>query len=244
MPTQDYPQPFLVPALAALKHKQRIKRMDYSIASKAIDAIRLIKAGDKDFPLEEDDPMLDDIKAQMNQRDNAFVDTIYTLYVNHTVQAEWIYPPLDALLSQDKYNAPNTDILVAMGFSKVMLIGESERSNAGQQNNSMVGPLATLQEMRRLILRWVTDLYKELRDDNGFVNIPTPTFRPITAGDLAALASFAIQAQTARAASKDLIARMLGSDYETEIDQIKYEDEADPPPEPIEPESSTPPSGE
>lgn len=230
MPTQDYPQPYLVPALAALKHKQRIKRMDYSIASKAIDAIRLVTAGSDDFPLEEDDPMLGDLKMQMNSRDNSFTDTIYTLFTNHTVKMEWIFPPLDALLSQDKYAAPNSDILVAMGFSKVLLIGESERSNAGQQNNSTIGPIATLNELRQAVLRWTSQLYAELAEENGFSTYPKPAFRPLSAGDLAALTNFAVEAVKMRALSRDTIARLVGSDFDTEYEQRTFEDTLDPAP--------------
>lgn len=246
MPTQDYPQPYLVAALSALKHKQRIKRMDYSIASKALDAIRLVKAGSDEFPLEEDDPMLQQLKDQINNRDNKLIDSIYTLFTNHTVSMEWIFPPLDALLSDMKYKEPNADIFFALGFSKVLIIGESDKSNAGQSSNSTIGPMAMLQELRRAILRWVTELYQELAEDNSFVNYPIPQFRPINSGDLAALATFAIQAMKGRAISKDLVARFLGSDYQSEKEQIDTEDGADPFLAPIDPTAvveTTPPQG-
>lgn len=234
MPTQDYPQPYLVPALAALKHKQRIKRMDYSIASKAIDAIRLVTAGNDEFPLEEDDPMLGDLKLQMNGRDNQHTDTIYTLFTNHTVAMQWVFPPLDALLSQDKYAAPNSDILTAMGFSKVLLIGEAERSNAGQQGNSTLGPLSTLNEVRQAVLRWVAGLYRELADENNFPVVPKPAFKPFNAGDVSALANFALEAVRLRALSRDTLARLIGSDFDTEHEQRAIEEQLDP--EPVEQE--------
>lgn len=233
LPTQDYPQPFLVPALSALKHKQRIKRMDYNIATKAVESFLLVNVGNDQFPITEDSTVLEDLKDQMNNRDSRFMDIIYRLFTNHTVKATWVYPPLDALLSEDKYNAPNADILSAFGFSKVLLQGENEKSNAGNSNNSTVGPLSTLSELRRVLLRWVRHVYEDLAELNDFTDIPVPYFRPVNGGDLNSLASFALSAVEKRAISRDLVARMLGSDFDTELEQIQYEERVDPAPEPV-----------
>lgn len=222
MPTQDYPQPFLVPALAALKHKQQIKRMDYSIASKMLGAIRQVKVGDKDDPVEEDDGRLEQVRDQMSAQAEGN-DSIYTLYTDHTVEIGWVYPPLDALLSENKYLEPNADIFFAFGFSKVLLVGESGRSNTNTAGTSMLGPLATLNEIRRALLNWVSDLYIELANDNGFVNVPEPDFTIMQTGDLASLATFAMQAVQAGALSKDTIARLLGSSFQREQQQIDAE---------------------
>ncbi len=223
----DYPQPFLVPALAALKHKLRIKQMDYSIATRALEAIRLIKAGSDEFPVTEEDSVLSDIEQQINaSKASLYNEIIYSLFTNHTVTVEWIYPPLDALLSEQKYNEPNAEIFLAMGFSRVLLVGEALRSNSSQSIASTLGPVSTLNELRRGLLTWVRELYKDLAERNGFKNIPEPLFRPIPLGDIAALAQFAIQAAKIGALSKDTVAQYFGTDFETENQQIESEEQA------------------
>lgn len=223
----DYPQPFLVPALAALKHKLRIKQMDYSIATRALEAIRLIKAGSDEFPVTEEDTILDDIKNQVSaSKAVANNEIVYSLFTNHTVTVEWVYPPLDALLSEQKYNEPNAEIFLAMGFSRVLLVGEALRSNSSQSIASTLGPVSTLNELRRGLLTWVKELYRDLADRNGFKNIPEPLFRPIPLGDIAALAQFAIQAAKIGAVSKDTVAQYFGTDFETENQQIESEEAA------------------
>lgn len=220
----DYPQPFLVPALAALKHKTRIKQMDYTIATRAIEAIRHVKAGDKDFPLTEDDTSLEDIKSQLRAREyNGIAETIYTLFTNHTVSVEWVFPPLDALLNDAKYVEPNADIFLALGFPRVLLVGESNRSNAGQASTSIQGPVSTLNEFRTKILAWIKELYWEYADLNGFKNIPEPTFSPISLADVSSLVQYAIEAAKIGVLSKTAIAQMFGSDYETEAEQTRFE---------------------
>lgn len=230
-PNGDWPQPFLVPALSALKHKLRIKQMDYSIATRAIEAIRLIKAGSDKFPVLEDDGTLDDLKAQMAARNAYSNEAIYTLFANHTVNVEWVFPPLEALLSDGKYTEPNAEVFMAMGFSRVLLVGETLRSNASQTVTATLGPVATLNELREKLLEWVQVLYRDLAEANGFKNTPIPYFLPIQAADAASLAQFAIEAAKIGALSKDTVAQMFGKDYINEREQIDSESEVEDKPE-------------
>lgn len=222
MPTADYPQSYLVPALAPLKHKQRIKQMDYSIATKAIEAVMLINAGNDNYPVTDDDTTLEDIRTQMTNNVRT-AENIYRLFANHTVKISWIYPPLDALLSDVKYNEPNAEIFMAMGFSRVLLTGEAGKSNAGSSVSSTMGAIATLSEMRGNLLRWVKELYKDMAEENGFKYVPEPMFSTIAAADTVALAQYAIEAVKLGALSKNTISRMFGTDFETEHQQIEAE---------------------
>lgn len=218
----DWPQPFLVPALASLKHKWRIKAMDYSIATRALEAVQHIRAGNDEYPVEEGDPTLKQIEETLNKR-NIYGNTrdiIYKLFTNHTVEIEWIYPPMDTLLSDTKYAEPNSDILMAMGFSRVLLVGESLRSNSGQSTTTTLGPIATLNEMRASILEWVEGLYNEMREYNNFKRMPKPYFPPINSADKLELAKYAIDAAKIGAISKDAVAFFFDRDYTSEREQM------------------------
>lgn len=230
--SSDWPQPFLVPALASLKHKWRIKAMDYSIATRALEAIQHVRAGNDEYPVEEGDPTLKQIEETLNRRNvysNATRDIIYKLFTNHTVDINWIYPPMDTLLSDTKYAEPNSDILMAMGFSRVLLVGESLRSNSGQSTTTTLGPIATLNEMRSSILDWVRILYNELRRSNGFKQTPEPYFPPINSADKLELAKYAIAAAKIGAISKDAVAFFFDRDYTSEREQMDESNEANSP---------------
>jgi len=218
----DYPQPFLTPALAPLKHKWRIKQMDYSIATRAIESILHVKVGNDDFPVEPDDGAIDNLRQQMEERRSGLQEIIYRLITNHTVDMKWIYPPLDALLSDQKYNEPNADIFVAMGFSRTLLVGEALRSNSGGASGT-AGPIATLNEAREQLLNWVRKLYKDLAELNGFKNIAIPSFPPIPSSEIMGLVQYAIEAAKFGALSKNSVAEIFGTDYETEREQQEIE---------------------
>lgn len=225
LPTADYPQPFLTATLDSLKHKLKIKEMDYTIASRAIEAVLLIKAGSDEFPVTEDDPTLVDLENQMNARStSAGKQIVYKLFTNHTIQMEWIFPPFESLLSADKYLAVDADIFMGMGFSRVLLIGETLRSNASTGDTVILGPLATLQEARDVILAWIRKLYRELADANGFENIPEPYLPPLTMADIKTLLQYASNALKDGAISLNTYAQMFGANFNNEQLQRDFEE--------------------
>lgn len=216
----DYPIPFLQNALTALQHKEYIKTMDRSIANRAIEAIRLIKTGDKDFPADDED--ITALESQVTATTSTG-DRIYNLFTNHTVSIEWIFPPLEALLNDAKYSEPNSDIFLGLGFPRILTVGETAKSNAADNKIASLGPKATLDDMREVIIYWLKKLYRELADLNGFKRIPDPYFAPIATTDMTALVQFAIEAQQSGSISKDTVAQLYGSDFETEAGQIAAE---------------------
>jgi hypothetical protein len=220
---EDYPTPFLVNALSALQHKAYLKTMDKSIAARAIEAIRHIRVGDKDFPADTDD--IDAVRLEI-QANSSTGERIFNLFTNHTVIIEWVFPPLDALLNEAKYAEPNADIFLAMGFPRILTTGETLRSNSSDSKIASLGPKATLEDLRETIIKWLTELYKELAEKNNFKRIPEPYFAPIATSDYTALVQFAVDAMNAGAISKDTIAQLYGSDFETEAGQIQTEQDS------------------
>ena len=83
-------------------------------------------------------------------------------------------------------------------------------------------------------------------EDRPAVGLPGPDTVALfddVLGDLASLGGFALQAVGLRAVSKDPVARLIGSDYTTEKEQIDFEDKADPQPEPEATTPATAPKG-
>lgn len=215
-----YPIPFLQNALKSLQHKEYLKSMDRSIANRAIEAIRHVRVGNDDFPADDDD-----ITAieQMVTQNTSTGERIFNLFTNHTVEVEWIFPPLDALLNEAKYAEPNSDIFLGLGFPRILTVGETAKSNAADNKIASLGPKATLEDLRDAIIGWLKKLYRELADINNFDRVPDPYFAPIATTDMTALIQFAIEALTAGAISKDTVSQLYGSDYETEAGQIETE---------------------
>jgi hypothetical protein len=221
----DYPLPFLQNALRAMQHKEYLKLMDQTIVSRSIELLRQIKVGSDQFPATQDD-----IEATQRAITDAATsgDRVFNLFTNHTVEIKWVLPPLDALLNEAKYAEPNADVFLALGFPRILTVGESLRSNSSDSRIASLGPTATLTELRERILQWIEWLYEDLATRNNFSEWPQPYFSPIQFQDMTALTQFAIQAQQVGAISKDTIAQLYNTTYEEEQAKIQTEVQNEP----------------
>lgn len=172
-----YPIPYLSAALESLKHKRNIRRMDYSIASRVISAVQHITLGSDEFPVVEgEDAQFEDIREQMRHRyvsnDYQEEERIFQLFTNHTVAIKWIFPDVDALLDDAKYKEVNQDIIFALGFPRILITGESERSGSSDPQYAMMSPQKTMESIRDKLLFIVVDVIYDIIKKNNFRGLP------------------------------------------------------------------------
>lgn len=181
-PDSPYPTPYLYPTLESLKHKRNMRRMDYSIASRVISAIMLIRLGNDEYPiLEDEEDAFNDLKEQMFWREsgNRDLERIFQLFANHTVEIEWIFPPSDILLNEKKYVEINQDIFFSLGFPRVLTTGESQRTGTSDPEFSSLSPVKTMENMQKKISKILQSVVKEVARLNGFKNYPQIRFSNI-----------------------------------------------------------------
>lgn len=220
----DYPLPYLTNAIDPMKHKAHLKNMDRSIAARVIEAVRQIKVGNDEYPADDED-----LKAEQQ----AFIaygntgEKVFNYFTNHTISIEWSYPPFESLLSETKYSEPNREIFFALGFPRIWTNGETEKSNAADNALAAVGPISTINEIRDQVLTWVKAFYERLAELNNFDRIPEPYFSAINLSDVANLIQYADAFYQSGAISLDTMASLYNTDYETEVEQRKYEQETE-----------------
>lgn len=217
-----YPIPFLKNALGALDHRRALKRMDKITAERMIAAIRQISVGSDEFPADDEDITATKNIVQTQGTSNS-QETLLNLYTNHTVKIEWVVPPFETLLSAEKFVEANADVFLSMGFPRLWAVGENERSNSADNKIASVGPIATLEGMRDDILEWVRYLYQHLADLNGFTQYPEPQWSPIALASAMDLLQYAAQFVENETVSRDTIAQLYGTSYESEFDRIEIE---------------------
>jgi hypothetical protein len=180
---EAYPTPYLFPALESLKHKRNMKRMDYSIASRVITAIQLIKMGSDEFPLTEDnEDQLDELKKEMKWRESQTdknIERIFQLFGNHTLSIEWIFPDIDLLLDDTKYRSVNQDIAVALGFPRILVTGETERTQTSDPEIATISPLNTMERIRESIFPIIARIIDTIVNENNLGGQPEVAFKPI-----------------------------------------------------------------
>jgi len=226
MTNSPYPVPFLSPALESLKHKRNLKRMDYSIASRVISAIQLFRLGDKDFPVTEDQQdQFDSIKDQIYWRNtgNRDIERIFQLFANHTLQIDWIYPPVDALLDEAKYREVNEDIILSLGFPRILITGETQRTGTSNPEFAMMSPAKSMEKLQNKILKVLNSIIKELFDANKFKGSTILRFEPINLVGFMDLATALGKLYDTGNLSRTSYAKAFGYDFDEELDQREKE---------------------
>lgn len=180
----QYPIPYLYPGLESFKHKRNLRRMDYSIAARVISAILHVTAGSDDFPVTEDqEGVLDDLEQKFHWREGFGqddVERVFTLFTNHTVALKWIFPDVTALLDEKKYNAVNQDIILALGFPRILITGETEKSFTSDPEIATLSPESVMEMMRDALLPIVDKVFYEVKEQNSLISqLPDIEFKPI-----------------------------------------------------------------
>lgn len=180
---EAYPLPYLFPALESLKHKRNMKRMDYSLVSRVITAIQLIKMGSDEFPLTEDnEEQLEELKKEMKWREGQTeknIERVFQLFGNHTLEIEWIFPDVNILLDDVKYRSVNQDIAVALGFPRILVTGETERTQTSDPEIATISPLNTMERIRESIFPIVDRVIDTIVNENNLGGQPEVAFKPI-----------------------------------------------------------------
>jgi hypothetical protein len=221
-----YPIPFLYPAIESLKHKRNIRKMDYSIASRITSAIQLVQLGDKDFPLLADDQkQLDELKSQMLWRDGTGrnQERIYQLFGNHTLKISWVYPPTDVLLNDAKYREINLEIIMALGFPRILINGEVEKTGTSDPEYALLSPVKSMENLQRKLMEIVNEIVEKVCKLNDIKGKPEPLFQPINLHDFLKLLDTLLKLYDTGNISRTTIDSVLGYNIETEFENRKNE---------------------
>jgi len=222
----QYPTPFLFNVLESLVHKQQLRRMDYAVASRIITAILLVQEGSDEFPItEETRGNLDELKKQIAwyAQHPEMMQRLFPLFTNHTTKLSWIQPDVQALLDQEKFRQVNDEISEGLGFAKILVTGESRNAQASEVSTWAIQPM--MEELREMMLEWLTPVYEEAQELNGFRQVPEPNFTPIRLQDFIKTAAVFAQAFKEGNVSRTTRAQMMGLNFETEVELIKDEGE-------------------
>jgi len=223
-----YPTPYLYNVLEALVFKQQLRRMDFAVASRVINAILLVQEGDKDFPLtEETNDNLLNLQTQImaRQGDPRKMERLFVLFSNHTTKLSWIAPDVTAMLDQDKYREVNEELDEGLGFPGILLTGSSRQgSQASEVSTWAIQP--QMEEFRSTLIEWVnSEVYWKASELNGFRNRPSPSFKTIKLQDFIKTAAVFQQLYAEGNVSRITRDDMAGIDFETEAELMKDEAE-------------------
>jgi len=216
-----YPVPYLYKGIESMKHKRNLRRMDYSVASRVITAIQLIRLGNDTYPVTEDDAgQFEDIKNQMYWRNSTSgkeVEKVFQLFANHTLDISWVFPETDVLLDEAKYRDVNQDIVVALGFPKILMTGENERSNSGDSSYAASSPIKTIEHFRSKIITILQYIIDEVAERNNLKSTPEISFKPLQLAEFGVFIQAIRELYTSGNLSRENYASIFGFNIKDEL---------------------------
>lgn len=224
-----YPTQYLLPVVEALKHKRNLRRMDYSIASRVISAIMLIRMGNDEYPVTEDDEdAFESIRNQMTWR-NSYgrdVERIFQLFGNHTLEIDWVFPPVEALLNEAKYREVNQDIFFGLGFPRILTTGETERTQTSDPEFATMSPVKSMENMRDKLLPIAQSIIREIALSNNLKDYPKIEFKPINLHTFSTFMQSMISLFNTGNISRTTLDEQFGIVWEDELTMQKEEQAA------------------
>lgn len=226
-----YPIPYIQSCLEPLHHKRKMRRMDYSIMDKVISAIMHVKVGDKDFPVtqsEEDAQYVEDIASQlrMRGRNEQVLERIFQLITNHTVQIDWVFPETEPLLNVDKYIDINQEILFGLGFPRVLITGEAQKSGTSDSEIATLSPIKTAEDFRRKIINVIRGVCSEVSKRNNFNSVPSVNFKTMNLHKFQDFLNGLRLLWDTSSISRTSLGVEFGRDFATEVDLLEEETKA------------------
>jgi hypothetical protein len=222
-----YPTPYIYCILEPLMFKDQLRRMDFAVASRVVNAILLVQVGSDEFPVtEENQDLVDNLKNQLLARTGnpLQMERLFTLFADHTTKLSWIAPDTAALLNQEKYRQVNEELDEGLGFARILLTGNSRGGTASGNEISTWAIQPQMEELRGNLLEWMNDaVYTPASKENKFRNIPVPKFKPIRLQDFVKTAAVFMQGFQEGNISRTTRAETMGLDFETETELMKDE---------------------
>ena len=221
-----YPITYLNSVIESLRHKRNLKRMDYAIAARVIGAIQLFKLGSDEFPVTQDqDEQFQAIKDQMTYRYSGGrdIERIFQLFSNHTLNIEWIFPPTDALLDDAKYKDVNNSIVLGLGFPRILMTGETERTGTSDAEFATMSPIRTMEKFRHRIEIVLNSIVKKVFEDNNLKGTTEIEFEPINIRNFADFITALSKLYETGNLSREEFSGAFGYDIEEEFNKISEE---------------------
>lgn len=227
MVDMPYPTPYLYAAIEPLQHKRNIRAMDYALASRVIEAIQVFRLGDKDFPLtQETEYQLEELKDQIRTRyalTPASIERVFQLFANHTLEIEWIIPPIEALLDSEKYSEVNQDIIYALGFPRLLIMGESERTGSSDHDFATLSPVATMENFRGKLLKIAKYIFDEIVRKNDLGDYGGVRFEEVNLVRFADFSESLLSLYEKGNVSRESVSEFYGYNWKEEVNKRKEE---------------------
>lgn len=214
---EDWADPMIWPVMNDIMYKNQLRAMDMSVANSVINAITIFKLGD--------------IKSGYTPPPHHFAKLSEMLRTptyshnfvwNDAISVETHYPPIEKLLSIDKYKSVDRDILAGLGIPSILVDGAEggNFSNAFLQVRTL---MERLEEGRNEIIKWIERELRLIAAVMGHRDIPSVRFGNMSLRDEEAEKKLIIQLMDRNIVSAERVHEVFDIETEVELERMRKE---------------------
>jgi hypothetical protein len=214
---EDWADPMVWPVMNDIMYKQALRAMDISVVNSTINATTIYKLGDLKNGFIAP-------KSHFKQFSEMLRTPSYSHNIvwNDAITMESNYPPIEKILSIDKYRSVDRDILAGLGIPSILVEGTEggNFSNAFLQVRTL---LERLEEGRTEVIKWINKQLTLIADTMGHRDIPTIKFGQMSLKDEQAEKNLIIQLLDRNIISAEAVHEIFGMDTVTELERMRLE---------------------
>lgn len=216
---EDWADPMVWPVMNDIMYKQQLRSMDMSVTNSVINAITIFKLGSiKDgfvAPKEHYKKLSEMLRTPTYS---------HNIVWNDAITMESNYPPIEKILSVDKYKSVDRDILAGLGIPGILVNGAEGGSfaNAFLQVRTL---LERLEEGRETVMEWLNQQLRIVAEIMGHREIPTVKFGQMSLKDEQAEKNLIIQLLDRNIISAERVHEIFDIETEIEVERLRREAE-------------------
>jgi hypothetical protein len=214
---EDWADPMVWPVMNDIMYKNQLRAMDMSVANSVINAITIFKLGNIEKGYQP--PASHFQKLSEMLRTPAYAQQIVW---NDAISMESNYPPIEKILSIEKYRSVDRDILAGLGVPSILVDGSEggSFSNAYLQVRTL---LERLEEGRNEILKWIDKQLRIIANVMGHRDIPIVKFGQMSLRDENAEKQLIIQLLDRNIISAERVHEVFDIETDIEIERMRSE---------------------
>jgi hypothetical protein len=201
-----------------VRYKQLLRNMDISLAEGVQNAVTIVKLGnsEKGFTPSKKSytKMIDMMKNPAKSK---------TLVWDDMISVETIYPPVEKMLSAEKYQQVNDDTRSGVGIPEVLLNG-----TAGNFSNSFLSVKTLMERLetgRQILLQWLQQEVEEIAQALGLQKPAWLKMGRMTLNDEEVERTFVLELMDRNVMSARTLMERVGENIDIEVHRMREEDE-------------------
>lgn len=214
---EDWADPMVWPVMNDIMYKNSLRAMDMSVVNSTINAITIFKLGDVKSGYVASAAHYKKLSTMLRTPTYS-----HNIVWNDAISMESNYPPIEKILSQDKYRSVDRDILAGLGIPGILVNGAEggSFSNAFLQVRTL---LERLEDGRTEIQKWINKQLRIVAEVMGHRQIPIVKFGQMSLRDEEAQKKLIVQLIDRNLISAESVHEVFGMNTEVEIERMRRE---------------------